>query len=455
MIKDRLFKLAFTLTEVLIALGIVGVIAVLVIPSIVSHFNERSLGIAENRAKNEIEEALKQYLLTTGATSIDRTSMYSYNEPEDYSSSSLAFMNSYLKINKTCNKDNASSCFASKYYSYADGDKKVYSPSYKGYCAILKSGASLCLTPKTHEHDIQVIMDTNGKKGPNVFGRDLIEFEIGMAGDKSRDTTLADVKSNQVKINLKDPCENIPSSDTELLEACCVRHFESTLKGRCCSLPAYSSNPECDECFDSDLGATTYKKACCLKDTSYYSMHSSQCCASYKNDEDKFDTGICCNLEAYKNGKHSQCPVPPPPEPDIKIIVKHTMVGTTWSNGDKTRTDRYSVSYTADANTVISVKVAHCNNRFPGGYSPSGSTFYYDSSCYSYDGSIVKLQPGSIYTFDVKSNSTTPNGAGAGIYNVILTTDSQEYRAGGGAYYPGTVTRTYKYNPNTKKFSAM
>lgn len=457
MIKDRLLKLAFTLTEVLIALGIVGVIAVLVIPSIVSHFNERSLGIAENRAQNEIEEALKQYLLTTGATSIDRTPMYSYNEPSDYSSSSLAFINSYLKVNKTCNKDNASSCFANKYYHYSDGDKKVYTPSYKGYCAILKSGASLCITPKTHEHDVQVLMDTNGKKGPNVYGRDLIEFNIAMAGDKSKDTTLANVKSNQVKIDLKDPCENIPDSNTELLEACCVRNFESTLKSRCCGLPGYSSRPECDaQCSDSDLNSNGFKKACCIQSDEYYAgKHSSACCAAYKKDPDKFDKGICCSLPGYKNGNHPQCPPAPEPLPDVTITVTTAMLSTVWSNGNKTRTDKYRVSFnTVPSVSNVKLRVAHCKNRYPSGYRPTGSTFIYDSACYAYDGEIREISAGSDYTFDVKSTGIRPKSPGAGIYTVLLVAPgTNEYYTGASTYYIGSKTSKYKYNPNTKQFS--
>ena len=54
-------KIAFTLAEVLITLGIIGVVASLTLPSIVAHYKEKVLVTQVQKAYSEMQNALKMY----------------------------------------------------------------------------------------------------------------------------------------------------------------------------------------------------------------------------------------------------------------------------------------------------------------------------------------------------------------------------------------------------------
>ena len=43
-------------------------------------------------------------------------------------------------------------------------ERKEYKPDYKGACAILKNGVSLCITPQVGADSIHGVIDLNGKK---------------------------------------------------------------------------------------------------------------------------------------------------------------------------------------------------------------------------------------------------------------------------------------------------
>ena len=54
-------KIAFTLAEVLITLGIIGVVAALTLPSVVAHYKEKVLVTQVQKAYSEMQNALKMY----------------------------------------------------------------------------------------------------------------------------------------------------------------------------------------------------------------------------------------------------------------------------------------------------------------------------------------------------------------------------------------------------------
>ena len=53
--------MAFILAEVLIILGIIGVVAALTLPSIVAHYKEKVLVTQVQKAYSEMQNALKLY----------------------------------------------------------------------------------------------------------------------------------------------------------------------------------------------------------------------------------------------------------------------------------------------------------------------------------------------------------------------------------------------------------
>lgn len=172
----------FTLTEVLIATGIVGIIAALVLPALVTHFRDEVLTHQLRRQMTAIKTAIDNLVITENKANFGETMMYSLSDSPDYDATSGAFIKKYLRVSKyygdfATNKSTIlKECFADKYYEFSGNDKKDFSISdiAKGACAKLKNGTSICLTPQVGQNALSGIIDLNGPKGPNVYGKDLM-----------------------------------------------------------------------------------------------------------------------------------------------------------------------------------------------------------------------------------------------------------------------------------------
>ena len=176
---NRLKLCAFTLTEILLAVVIVGVIATLVLPAVVTKYKNHTFDLAYKREVNTISDLIDQLAVDEHQTSFHNTIMFLDEEPESYNSSSGAFIKKYLKVSRFCG-DNKTNCFGNAYYTYQDRTKKVYNFTPKGSCALLKNGMSLCISPQIGNNPIEGWIDLNGKKSPNVYGKDLRDFSIDL-----------------------------------------------------------------------------------------------------------------------------------------------------------------------------------------------------------------------------------------------------------------------------------
>ena len=196
----------FTLTEVLLAVVIVGIIAALVLPTLITHYQDKGFSQKYTRETQTIKNTIDGLATTENKGSFFETMMYVDAEPQSYADSSEKFLKKYMRVSKLCG-DNNGDCFAKTYYEYKGGDKIVYKPDYKGSCAILKNGSSICIVPQIVNSGVSGIIDINGPKGPNVLGKDLDIFgfdyktrtELSKATGKTNDT--------QFLVEIKDACE--------------------------------------------------------------------------------------------------------------------------------------------------------------------------------------------------------------------------------------------------------
>lgn len=89
---------AFTLTEVLIAIVIVGVLSALVLPILIQHFQDNTLTKMYTREVNTISDAVDALPVTENKASFFETMMFKEDATTDYSSTSGEFMKKYLRI---------------------------------------------------------------------------------------------------------------------------------------------------------------------------------------------------------------------------------------------------------------------------------------------------------------------------------------------------------------------
>ena len=183
-------KYAFTLAEVLITLGVIGVVAILTIPSVMQSYQSRVLATQIKKAYNEVATAGATAMsMEMGVDSFKDTKVFQQNN----------FVTNYFKKTKDC-RNEPGDCFAS---TYRRGDTTYNINSLteidwdSAHCFTAKAGYSMCLD----EYGIG-ILDINGKSGPNRIGKDF--FEIGMGTDGSIDTgyspELDDIAKNDWEI---------------------------------------------------------------------------------------------------------------------------------------------------------------------------------------------------------------------------------------------------------------
>ena len=183
---------AFTLAEVLITLGVIGVVAILTIPSVMQSYQSRVLATQIKKAYNEVATAGATAMsMEMGVDSFKDTKVFQQNN----------FATNYFKKTKDCGST-IEDCFAST-YRYADDKSSedsvgTLSSMKSGVnCFTAKSGYSICLD----ENGVG-ILDVNGKQGPNLVGRDF--FNIGIGNDGSIDTkyspSLNEISKNDWEI---------------------------------------------------------------------------------------------------------------------------------------------------------------------------------------------------------------------------------------------------------------
>ena len=189
---------AFTLTEVLLAVLIVGIIAALVLPAVVTKYQDKTFESAFNREVHSLQDSIDSLAAVENQQSFYETTLA--KTPETY-------MKKYLRVSKYCGTS-GKDCFGKFYSEYSDHEKKTYTPSYDGNCAILKNGTSVCLN--VNGGNIAMLIDVNGPKGPNVWGRDLRTYTHSVKGKTGYDMSSNGIISlNQTPIedNDTDPCE--------------------------------------------------------------------------------------------------------------------------------------------------------------------------------------------------------------------------------------------------------
>lgn len=191
--RKKCKNFAFTLAEVLITLGIVGVVAAMTIPSLISNYQKNVYATRLKKAYTEINNVLIKMSEDAGCPG---NLACAINEPssaqENYINVGDAF-SSYFKINKNCGYQ-TSGCFSEDVSLYYDG-RGTRSNYYTStmYTFITSDGMAIKLwsarkcgainnTPG-YEFLRQwcgtLAVDVNGPNSkPNNFGRDIFRFEI-------------------------------------------------------------------------------------------------------------------------------------------------------------------------------------------------------------------------------------------------------------------------------------
>ena len=205
-------KLAFTLAEVLITLGVIGVVAALTMPTLLKNIAERSNSEAQANLAQKITKSMDLMRADGG---LERT----YNSTDEF----VDEFSKYIKISTRCDADHIADCWPTKTVTTSDGKTFDVSQTKKGknlqlpqnksdnVGIILADGATLILTYNPNAgiigdgdtvtpsfadlpigfgrtkkfayttsvtDPIDFVMDVNGFKGPNSEARNGKQYDI-------------------------------------------------------------------------------------------------------------------------------------------------------------------------------------------------------------------------------------------------------------------------------------
>lgn len=187
---------AFTLAEVLVTLGIIGVIAAMTIPNLVMNYQKKQYSTQIKKAYAQMNQVLQQMAVDGGT--IGDISQY-------FGSTTAAgtTIASYYKVVKNCGTTaevaGSEQCFdayddnydgssnttnnwtsnVSSYYKFVTSDGMSFAiGSYGNNCNSNYGFSAAPDSPTYNSTCGWVLIDVNGKKQPNNLGRDVFEFFI-------------------------------------------------------------------------------------------------------------------------------------------------------------------------------------------------------------------------------------------------------------------------------------
>ncbi len=173
--------LAFTLTELLMALTIVGVLAVLTVPILINNFQNRLFATQIKNFSAEIEQFAQDQLITHKTRDLMDT---------DFGEPSKLLTDGHFSIVKICT---AANCRKDCWKTEAEGKDKV---TYKllngqnksaidpGVTIILKNGLIFrySIVSQSGTQYARFLVDVNGNDKPNIVGRDFFAFHLDSRG---------------------------------------------------------------------------------------------------------------------------------------------------------------------------------------------------------------------------------------------------------------------------------
>lgn len=176
-------KLAFTLSEVLIALLVVGIVAAILIPPLVNKSQEMEFHSALKKSFSDLSQASKQIIQDNGGS-------LSNVCKDTYCGKCVRdWLADYLSVQKQCRLGSTEGCWhKANTMKWLSGGDTGSSWTIDNYSLILTNGmlvniigyASDCISYTGPGHPIcaYIYVDVNNFKGPNTVGKDIYGFEL-------------------------------------------------------------------------------------------------------------------------------------------------------------------------------------------------------------------------------------------------------------------------------------
>lgn len=169
---------AFTLAEVLIVLGIIGVVSAMTLPALISNYQKSVLVNQLRKDHSLLSQAFELMMQEEKVVNFSETDFWMNCLQGDSSSMCSNALKKYIKTSFGPSYYSSSisyytlSCSWFGYYSNCSKSNNTRSDYTRGNIVTLPSGSTVYLN-----NDL-VTIDVNGLQKPNTYGRDLFTFWV-------------------------------------------------------------------------------------------------------------------------------------------------------------------------------------------------------------------------------------------------------------------------------------
>ena len=183
------YFLGFTIAELIVAMAVIGSVAALTLPMVMSNHQNKVLQITFQKAYRDLENNLEELHANDY-----RKSFYQSKLASDGGISE--FFENYYNVSQKC-YDSPQPCFAVNYAKISDGTEEAFTCE-NGKSAQMKDNTAICIIPTSPAQEAieadpttgqeaqedkeatpaKVYIDVNGNELPNIGGRDMFEFQI-------------------------------------------------------------------------------------------------------------------------------------------------------------------------------------------------------------------------------------------------------------------------------------
>ncbi len=177
-------RLGITITELLLGVAIVGVIASLTVPGLIKGYKFKAYESSIKNFYAAVRQAVTLYMAHGTVTDLKATNLYGTSHSDisddDSKESINDFVMKYFHVAEVC-EPSKNNCFAASYRTF-DGqpmnpDFTIDTKSDSKTDYMLNDG-SVMRIGFTPEGPIEIFVDTNGMKNPNRAGYDLWAMNI-------------------------------------------------------------------------------------------------------------------------------------------------------------------------------------------------------------------------------------------------------------------------------------
>ena len=189
-------KRGFTLAEVLITLGIIGVVAALIMPGLIANYQKKTWVTQLQKSVSVWDNGIKLAMAEDDVTEIEETKLfqsvgYGTAWGEDTSAFQKEFSKYFNVVKYVPNYDIFNNNYSQLGFNFTGGMAfadfySQFEYYHQGLAAYLNDGTKLVLNLRSQCYGPycgSVVIDVNGDKAPNKLGRDSFVFAVWKSGN--------------------------------------------------------------------------------------------------------------------------------------------------------------------------------------------------------------------------------------------------------------------------------